>query len=206
MIKKSLIYIFLGLSCIQCAKKHEKPVKPEQKVNQQTPLQQVPAENPVVSTGDYYFEFDEVIHYTLTDISTIRDVMKKDLNHLSKEDEMIYECYSEDYPIDLKDPSFLSFFEKIGYTKSKVDPAKYKDLHEIFREKKHRSVTESLCIPEYNDILIFRNKNKLVGLAKICFGCMMHHILGTPKNTREFGQGGDYEKLKKLLHSTTIDY
>ena len=53
----------------------------------------------------------------------------------------------------------------------------------------------------YRDILVFKKENKTVGVAKVCFGCSQSIITGTKLNTQEFGQSGDYGRLKKLLYN-----
>jgi hypothetical protein len=57
------------------------------------------------------------------------------------------------------------------------------------------------CIAIYRDILVFRNHGKICGIAKVCFKCGIHVIVGTESKTDEFGQAGDYNKLNQLLNN-----
>lgn len=86
-----------------------------------------------------------------------------------------------------------------GYSKSKIDSAKFDEINEIFREKKHEEVYGHACIYVYRDILLFKKKSKVIGIAKLCFDCDASVIIGTKVNTNEFGMNGDYEKLRKIL-------
>ena len=45
------------------------------------------------------------------------------------------------------------------------------------------------------------NWPKITGFAKICFECNQSHIIGSKSDTKNFGQGQDYEKLGKILES-----
>lgn len=80
-----------------------------------------------------------------------------------------------------------------------IDQSKFEQIDKIFREKIVFNKIETACIPWYNDILIFKKKGEIVGIAKINFDCGTNIIIGTNANTENFGQEGDYEKLKELL-------
>ena len=80
-----------------------------------------------------------------------------------------------------------------------IDKSKFIEINKIFVEKTVNKSMDYACPADYRDILIFKNKNKTVGIAKICFECFKNQILGTKANTENFGQDGDYEKLEKLL-------
>ena len=55
------------------------------------------------------------------------------------------------------------------------------------------------CDAFYRAILIFKKKDKVVGVSKICFDCGLNWTIGSERNVMLFGQEGDYEKLEKLL-------
>ena len=86
------------------------------------------------------------------------------------------------------------------YVLSKNSDEIIKAIDEIFTEKKHAEYYEFACIPIFRDVLIFKNKSKVVGIAKICFTCNNSVIVGTNANTEEFGMSGDYEKLSEILY------
>ncbi|MTH16399.1 hypothetical protein [Flavobacterium sp. LC2016-01] len=149
-------------------------------------------------TSKKYFDYDEIIHYK----NDFKENKIKELYNnykKSEKDAFRFDVIVGYTPRSINEVGFLDKLETIGYTKTNVDSKKFKQIDEIFTEKKHGDVLESSCIYVYRDILIFRKKSKIVGIAKICFGCGASIILGTKPNTEEFGQSGDYEKLEKLL-------
>ena len=102
-------------------------------------------------------------------------------------------------PKDSLDLSFIDKLEKIGYVKSKIEKSKFKEIDNIFIEKSVNEQTATGCIYVYRDILIFKKNNKVIGTAKICFGCEASQITGTSANTFNFGQDGDYSVLESVL-------
>ena len=104
-----------------------------------------------------------------------------------------------DVPKTLSDLSFIHQLEKIGYKKATIPPSKFKNIDSIFMEKISQENIATACIYIYRDVLIFKKKNKVVGTAKVCFGCMANQIKGTTANTENFGQDGDYDKLAKII-------
>ncbi len=151
-------------------------------------------------TGKKYFDYDEIIHYK-TDFKENKITELYNNYKKSEKDAFRFDVIVGYTPRNINEVGFLDKLETIGYTKTNVDARKFKQIDEIFTEKKHDDVLESSCIYVYRDILIFKKKSKIVGIAKICFGCGANIILGTKSNTEEFGQSGDYEKLEKLLDS-----
>jgi hypothetical protein len=103
-------------------------------------------------------------------------------------------------PDTLSDTGILSGIEKLGFVKQEVPRTKFGELDRIFCERKHKDPIALSCIAIYRDILVFRKNGRITGTTKICFGCLQHVIAGTTRNTSEFGQSGDYNKLKFLLH------
>ena len=187
----------VGLAFFQCSKKQERPMNQEPFQQQTQTRQPKEDDNPIISKGDFYFEFDELIHYKWKMDIDPYDLYEKDV--LSKEEQITVDYFFEDLPKDLNDKSLVKDIES-RYKKTYIDTSLYADIKEIFREKKHRKSVDYSCIAEFRDILIFRKKKKIVGLAKICFTCDTNHILGTTKNTQDFGQSGDYDKLQALLY------
>ena len=104
-----------------------------------------------------------------------------------------------DLPKNETDTLFIESLAQMGYKKQKLDASKFQAIDKIFAEKKISETVGTACIYVYRDILIFKKKNKIIGTAKICLGCMDHQITGTKANTENFGQDGDYAKLERLL-------
>ncbi|MBB4805990.1 hypothetical protein HNP38_001262 [Chryseobacterium defluvii] len=91
------------------------------------------------------------------------------------------------------------YLEPAKYYKVRISESEFDGINNIFTEKTTTNNVYSKCMPVYRDILIFRKKGKPAGVAKICFTCGQNEIMGTFANTENFGQDGDYEKLRKIL-------
>lgn len=144
------------------------------------------------------FEFDAIDYYTSDfDESKIGELY--DNQSKSEIDSFKMEIILGDIPKDISNLSFIDKLHKIGYKKKLVDKSKFDDINKIFVEKTVKENFVTACIYVYRDILIFKKNDKVVGTAKICFGCMANQITGTNANTENFGMDGDYEKLADLL-------
>lgn len=104
------------------------------------------------------------------------------------------------FPQNLNQIDFLKSMDKIGYNKKEIPKSKFPEIDKIFIEKTVSESSTYACIAVYRDILIFKNKGKIIGIAKICFSCHQHIIIGTKINDENFGQNGDYKKLKVILN------
>lgn len=185
-----LLLIFL----ISCNSKIENKAKNNEKQN----IESV-KKGPKI-TGEKYFEYDQIEHYQNEieegQIGELYDNKKK-----SVKDSLKMGIILDMIPTKLTSEVFLKQLESIGYKKTNVDTKKFEKIDEIFTEKKHEIFEVSACVYVYRDILIFKKKSKVIGIAKICFGCGASIILGTKSNTEEFGQSDDYWKLEKLLYN-----
>ena len=145
-----------------------------------------------------FFDYDEIDHYS----SRYGDMdVEKLYNNQSRSkiDSLKTAVVLGDTPKGISDLSFIVKLESLGYKKNAVDKSKFEEIDKIFMEKSVKQIIMYSCIYVYNDILIFKKQKKVIGTAKICFGCMGNEIKGTNANTENFGQDGDYEKLEKLL-------
>lgn len=149
-------------------------------------------------TGDKYFDYDEIEYYKNEieedQIDALYDNQKKSLKDSLKMGVVLGET-----PKNITDINFIQYLNSFGYTKTKINDKLFGKIDEVFTEKKHSEVYATGCIYIYRDILIFKKKAKIIGIAKICFGCEASVIVGTKSNTEEFGMSGDYEKLRKIL-------
>jgi hypothetical protein len=147
-----------------------------------------------------YFDFDQVEHYYLNiskDKAYNPDSIDTQTEKQKKKLDLVTNLAS---PKTLSDSSEYKELDKLDFTKSEIPSNKFDAVNDIFCERKHESPQYSACSPIYRDILVFKKNSKIVGLAKICFTCDQHVIVGTGNNTEEFGQSGDYDKLKEILH------
>jgi hypothetical protein len=163
-------------------------------------------ENKVTFLGDFYFDFDKVDYFSI-DIDEEKVWNLWSNKHRTSKEELLSKIIGNyDFPKSIFDVDFLSNIESIGYTKFILDESKYNTVKSIFRFKKNTIIDSFACPAIYRDILVFKKNKKIIGIAKICFGCRHHHILGSKLNTDQFGQGGDYEKLYKLLYNKEMSY
>jgi hypothetical protein len=144
-----------------------------------------------------YFDFDEIEHYQI-DI-TEEEAMKL---YESKKgfDQKLNDAVNQDIPNTMSRLELLDDLEKNGYKKNVILKNNFDKVNSIFCERKHKESYATACIAIYRDILVFKKSNKTIGVAKICFGCEQNWIIGTSKNTMEFGMSGDYGKLYDLLN------
>ncbi|MDN5479000.1 MAG: hypothetical protein L0G39_18910 [Chryseobacterium sp.] len=119
----------------------------------------------------------------------------------SKEDQLKLDVITDKIPKNINDTDFIKSLEKIGFKKTVIISHKFKKINEIFVEKTVSENIEYACAPVYRDILIFKKKEKIIGMAKMCFDCHQKQITGTKANTENFGQDGDYEKLQQILYN-----
>ena len=150
--------------------------------------------------GKKFFDYDRIDHYQ-------SDFDEKDIGKLSKmegnsvEDLIKNGVLLGSTPKDISDTSFIDYLEKIGFKKEKLSNSKFKGIDSIFSEKHVDGIESAACIYVYRDILIFRKQGKVIGTAKICFGCGANEIQGTQASTASFGQGKDYDNLHRLIRA-----
>jgi len=145
-----------------------------------------------------FFEFNEVDHYAIKiSEAEIWELGEIDSGQANYEFNRVL---TYNYPDELKDTAFLDRLKGMGYVKKAIPSEKHPQLDSLFSEKKHAEFYQFMCIPEYRDILVFKDNDKTVGLAKICFSCDESHILGAQANTKMFGMSGDYSKLWHVLY------
>ena len=108
---------------------------------------------------------------------------------------------NDEFPKTINEINFIKDLSSLGFKKSSIKPKKFTDLNQIFVEKSEQDGIVFACIPVFRDLLVFKKNNKITGFAKICFECNQSHIIGSKSDTKNFGQGQDYEKLGKILES-----
>lgn len=146
-----------------------------------------------------YFDYDAIEHYFIsTSIETERKLEIRD--NLTSDELRLNDVLFQRKPATLADSSILLNLERIGFVKRTVNASSFEIINTIFCERKHKESLATSCIAVYRDVLIFKKQGKIIGTAKICFECWFHVITGTSLNTDEFGQSGDYDRLRKLLY------
>ena len=146
-----------------------------------------------------YFDYDEIDYYSSSKYDDSSIIILYDNKSKSEIDSFKMGVVLGDIPKSILDTAFIDKLKQIGYNKKTIENSKFKEIDEIFKEKAINNSFDAACIYIYKDILIFRKKNKTIGIAKICIDCWAKEIYGTNANTETFGQDGDYEKLKTIL-------
>jgi hypothetical protein len=148
--------------------------------------------------GRKFFIYDSIDYYT-NDIDESKTLDLYDNQSKSEIDSFKMGVILGDIPKSISDLAFIEKLSKLAYKKTLVEKSKFDRIDSIFFEKTTTENIATACIYVYRNILIFKKDSKVVGTAKVCFGCMASQIKGTTANTKNFGQEGDYEKLAKLL-------
>ena len=107
-----------------------------------------------------YFTFDEIVQYKLNpEINTellFSEVLKTGIDSLRRV------IIINEKPSELKDSLFIRSLDKVGFENVKVNPFKYHEIKDIYRERSSPFIkTSTTCEPIYRDILIFKLQNKI---------------------------------------------
>lgn len=148
--------------------------------------------------GKKFFEYDQIDHY-YNNFDDRNFIELNDNQSKSELDSIKGGVLIGLLPRTIKDSSFIERLPKIDFIRNSISKEKFVKIDSIFIEKTVGESRAFACVHIYRDIFIFRKKNKVIGVAKVCFHCMGNEIIGTNANTENFGQDGDYEKLEKLV-------
>jgi len=145
-----------------------------------------------------FFDFDEAIHYSIKPEDERSFISSKDETKKQEFYHIFYGVYK--YPSSIKDKELIKNLEKFYSIQRKIPNHNIQKLDSIFSQRSYNDTDgEYACEPAYRDIIIFKKSGRIVGLAKICFQCEMHYILGSKIETKHFGQAGEYQALQKIL-------
>lgn len=182
MTIKQIICFLLITSFFACNKKTEnEKIRKSIKVN----IKENKTEKP-------FFDFDKVEHYfrNISENDALDIILKE---NPSKEEKVLIDI------LENGNMNYTDKLEKYNFKKTLIQDSKFNSIKEIFSEKKCDSGFAAACTPIYRDIFIFKKSNKIIGKAKVCFGCRLFYIEGTKQKVENFGQCGDFEKLIKLV-------
>jgi len=145
-----------------------------------------------------FFIFDQV-DYFHTDISQpeVKELYQKP--DKSRKDLAMLQIIGGNVPVNTLDTVFIHNMDVLGFTKKTLDKSLNSKLSKIFSVKHPENIVAAACEPTYRDILIFRQKRKVIGIAKLCFDCSESQITGARYDAREFGMSGEFDQLRTLL-------
>ena len=131
------------------------------------------------------FEFDQAIHYSLTDKKTEK---------IPFDDSLVF----GNFPYVISDTLFIAKLEKKGFEKKQIDKSRNEQLKSILTSNFGITMGIKKCETVYRDIIVLKTNKKITAIAKICFGCGKHQFLGNDFYECNFDK---YDDLEKLLYS-----
>jgi len=153
-----------------------------------------------------FYDFDQVDYYSIDisdrNISKIEYRRKKnsfEYKKISKKDALFLSILRNNYPETIEE-DFPKKLIKYGFKKTDIDKKRYSEINTIFSEKPCNDNLDSFCIPTFRDVFIFRKKDKIVGIAKLCYSCHLATIIGTEKSIKNFGGCGDFSRLQEIMN------
>nr|WP_288836346.1 hypothetical protein [uncultured Flavobacterium sp.] len=149
-------------------------------------------------TGKKFFDYDE-IEYWSNDFDGASVIDLYDNYFKSELDSFRAGVIVGNIPKSISDLTFINKLGEIGYSKSYIDKSYFSSIDSIFIEKETKENVGTACVYVFRDILIFKKGRRVIGVAKVCFGCMGNKIIGTTAMTDNFGQDGDYKRLEGIL-------
>jgi len=154
-----------------------------------------------LNPGKPFFAFDAIDYYKSDiDENTAMNLVNTQSTVL---DSIEYNLIIDETSENISDEYFINNLTKAGYKKTEINSADFQQITNLFSEQQEREGLYFACIPIFRDILVFKKNEKVIGAAKICFGCNDYKIIGTNANTENFGQGKDYEILSLIFNKYT---
>ena len=108
--------------------------------------------------------------------------------------------YHEDYPEKWSNTNYELEFTKLGYQKIPFDKPKLPFFLAILKNQYPEDEGTFECVPNYRDIFIFKKKNKIIAVLKICFECSKSHMIDNSNYTCAF-ESGKLIAIKKCAGS-----
>lgn len=192
----SIIVIFLSVGCNSEQKEIAKTLSVDSSKISSSDSETIDFDTIGAATiGKPYFDFDEVIHYTIDE----KRVYKAENNAEAEYEKRLRVFLNGWRDGQMSDTLFWEDLESFKKNKKKINKVHFKKLNsEVFVNLGCGELSGFACIPIFRDILVFKKGGKLTGLAKICFQCEMSHFEGNKSNTTCFGTNTEFEVLHKL--------
>lgn len=143
------------------------------------------------------FAFDKVEHYKDSGNNSLYEtVYQKTFENFTILEKRYLEIIEKELPQKISDTSFIADLERLHFKKSIIKSNRFDELREIFNPKACSEYKKSACAPIYRDIYIFKNKSKVVAIAKVCFECQIVYFIDSNSKWERFGECTEYENLK----------
>lgn len=138
-------------------------------------------------------QFDKVEGYTISyeDLQVIENRKPQ-----SDNDKLLDQIVNY-YPIDNLKEADSAMLVTIGFTPKNINKEDYQYLCDLFQDK-YVYPDSTACDAIFRDIILFKEKQKLTGVAKICYGCG-HSVVLIGDSTKEV----NVYRLDALLNSVS---
>ena len=148
---------------------------------------------------DVAIKFDEIVYYK-TNNSFNAYHLKFKKNHSDKK-KLIYDIVKGTTPKSISDTLFVKDLEKLNFHKEKLEVAQYQKIAEIYsRGSAHYDTS---CVKNFQDILVFKKNNTIIGISKICFDCGWETTFFNEHHYYNLIDITYFEELENLLKSKT---
>ncbi|NMH27842.1 hypothetical protein [Flavobacterium silvaticum] len=152
-----------------------------------------------VTAGEQpFFTFDRVDYYHLDIDRNGFDSIVRNENK-SRKEQALLQILQQNIPVSTIDTLFIPNMGMLDFHQTLIDPKHHVELAKLFSVNKPAPGTKTACEPIFKDVLIFRQKQKVIGVAKLSFDCDKSYIVGARYPSGGFGAGGEFAKLKQLL-------
>ena len=117
----------------------------------------------------------------------------------SAKKKLIYEIVRGTIPNNLNDTLFVKNLEKLNFHKEKLEISQIQKIDEIYsRGSGNYGVA---CVKTFRDILVFKRKNTIIGVSKICFDCSWEKTFFNEHWYSNLIDITYFEELENLLNS-----
>lgn len=147
-----------------------------------------------------FFDFDKVEHYHLAISKSNYDSILANPNK-SRLDAGLMQILREKIPVSGIDTLFIPNMDILKFQKHEIAADKHQKLKEIFSVKAAHENPSTTCESIFRDVLVFRNKGKFIGVAKLDLNCESEYLMGARYSSSSFGSKADFESLKAILQN-----
>ena len=145
-----------------------------------------------------FFDSDKIDHYYVN--YSLENIIEFDLrNKKSKKHKEFSDLFMGYFPDSVPEKDFEVTLLSHDYKKSTLSVRQQKEIENVFSEKDSLQTSGYACVPEYRDIFIFKKRQKIVGIAKICFKCGRFQIIGSKLDVSGFGLWSELDRLKNIV-------
>lgn len=133
------------------------------------------------------------------DISQDKLIDILSIKNKTKDEKELGELLASHYPDSISEPNFELKLKKLHFVKNELSEEKREKTEAVFSQKDSLRNEYSSCLPNYRDIFIFKRKDSIIGIAKVCFGCGITQFYGAKVDTDGFGLRTELDKLEKII-------